>query len=587
MKKHYIVSIILICSPFIVLGQINPEVNPGNFSFAVVGDRTGTADQPIFEQVIATVKTLNPDFVINVGDLIEGYTDNVDTLNSEWNEIFSNLGDLKSKFYFTPGNHDALDSLSLAVYLSRVGYQKSYYSFSIGKNHFIVLDNSRQEKIDKFDSSQVQWLNTELSKHKKSDNVFCFMHRSYWKDAYTNNKPDTFHKLFVKYGVDYVFSGHDHFYCQLIWDGITYTQVGPSGSRLKVYDNEAYGAFQNFMMVVVKNNKVQLKLFRPDGTELAPDYVTFNDIKELQNIEKAIEITPLNIEKSDSISVTVKNISNVPLITTLLWDIDNTNWYFIPKTSPLNLQVKESETKKFKSVVNQDNIYPLPRLTLTYPYANGKKIFNLKRRMPIHLTAECHRSKRTVNIDGKLTEKIWSAVKPIYIFGSGDGDISQTDPWEVIFTYDNNNLYIGAKITDSKPSEMSAQVLQRDDNKIYQDDNLNIILQPRVDSDTYYQFFINPKGAVLDRICYLDGKSNKRDVKWNSEINVKTQILTGNKFNGWTLEALLPLKQFYVTKPSDWGFNLVRYQKRTDKVSIYSIPFEHNPKTFALLNFEK
>ena len=50
--------------------------NPDNFQFAVIGDRTGGADPGgIFNRAMDQLNLLQPEFVINVGDLVEGYTD--------------------------------------------------------------------------------------------------------------------------------------------------------------------------------------------------------------------------------------------------------------------------------------------------------------------------------------------------------------------------------------------------------------------------------------------------------------------------------------------------------------------------------
>lgn len=617
MKKIISIVLGLIFIPVIVFGQINnPRANPKSFTFVVLGDRTAGANQPIFEQILTTIKSLNSDFVINVGDLIEGYSQSESIVNSEWNSIITNLADLKNKFYFTPGNHDISDSLSERLYLSRTGYQRPYYSFSIGKNHFIVLDNSRQEKVDKPDSIQLIWLISELSKHKKSDNIFCFMHRSFWKDAYSTNKPDTFHKLFAKYGVDYVFSGHDHFYCQLVWDGITYTQVGPSGSRYKEFKKEEFGAFQNFVVVSVKDNKVKIKVMRPDGTELASNIVTFWDIKELQEIEQAVEISQMAIttistsfggpdEETtvylDTIVVTIDNLLDFQLNTIGKWDLNSGHWRITPLECMIYIAPKNSGSYKFHSKIESESIYPLPRFTISYPYSKGTKHFMVSKMLtPItRLEATCNKTQKAIKVDGKLNEKIWQKVKSLAVFGSGDGGVSQTDPWEVLFAYDNLNLYIAAKMTDYEPYKISTNIKQRDE-KVYNDDHLNIVLTPDIKSNVYYQFFINPEGIVLDRICKMEGKDSKKDAKWNSNIIAQGEITTGEKFTGWTLEISIPFSDLGVLDPEignpelvsgqgsgqDWGFNLVHFQLSKNKVSIYSVPFEHNPNTFASLKFE-
>ena len=63
----------------------NFQNNPDNFQFAVIGDRTGGSDpQGIFSRSMDQLNLLQPEFVINVGDLIEGYSDDKAELNAEW-----------------------------------------------------------------------------------------------------------------------------------------------------------------------------------------------------------------------------------------------------------------------------------------------------------------------------------------------------------------------------------------------------------------------------------------------------------------------------------------------------------------------
>ena len=50
--------------------------DPENFQFAVIGDRTGGANvQGTFYMAMSQLNLLQPEFVINVGDIIEGYTE--------------------------------------------------------------------------------------------------------------------------------------------------------------------------------------------------------------------------------------------------------------------------------------------------------------------------------------------------------------------------------------------------------------------------------------------------------------------------------------------------------------------------------
>src|SRR5215831_10708800 len=52
-----------------------PRDDHGPLRFAVIGDRTGVARPGVFAQAMKQIGWLEPDFIIAIGDLIEGYTD--------------------------------------------------------------------------------------------------------------------------------------------------------------------------------------------------------------------------------------------------------------------------------------------------------------------------------------------------------------------------------------------------------------------------------------------------------------------------------------------------------------------------------
>ena len=58
--------------------HLNINDKPGQFQFVVVTDRTGGHRPGIFEKGVEKVNLLQPEFVMSVGDMIEGYT--TDTL---------------------------------------------------------------------------------------------------------------------------------------------------------------------------------------------------------------------------------------------------------------------------------------------------------------------------------------------------------------------------------------------------------------------------------------------------------------------------------------------------------------------------
>ena len=74
--------------------------DPKDFQFVIIGDRTGGANvQGTFKLAIGQLNLLQPEFVINVGDLIEGYSDKTSELNAEWDQADSMLKTLDMPFF--------------------------------------------------------------------------------------------------------------------------------------------------------------------------------------------------------------------------------------------------------------------------------------------------------------------------------------------------------------------------------------------------------------------------------------------------------------------------------------------------------
>ena len=114
--------------------------DPDDFQFLIIGDRTGGANiEGTFGLSIKQINLLQPEFVINVGDQIEGYTADKVKLNAEWDEVDKMLGELDMPFFRTPGNHDIANDAAKEVWLDRHG--ASYYHFVYQDVLFLVLDS--------------------------------------------------------------------------------------------------------------------------------------------------------------------------------------------------------------------------------------------------------------------------------------------------------------------------------------------------------------------------------------------------------------------------------------------------------------
>jgi 3',5'-cyclic AMP phosphodiesterase CpdA len=260
---------------------------PGEFQFVIIGDRTGGANAlKTFQLAMPQINLLQPEFVINVGDLIEGYSDQADELNAEWNEADSSLKSLDMPFFRTPGNHDIANETAREVWLARYG--ATYYYFVYKNVLFMVLDTEynrpappadMKEKIElynrlqiedpaaaqamlaqfmsdesvvaglstpvEFSNEQLTWFSQTLTDHPDVRWTFLFMHEPCWE------KPSDSFKQ-IQAALDgrkhTIFAGHLHYYDYDNIDGNEYITMGPAGAS---FHHEGPGNVDHIMWVTM------------------------------------------------------------------------------------------------------------------------------------------------------------------------------------------------------------------------------------------------------------------------------------------------------------------------------------------------
>src|SRR5262245_30223742 len=146
-----------------------------DFRFSILGDRTGGATPEIYGRIWREVDLLHPDFVINVGDTIQGGKD--ETADAEWRDLTQVWERYKHyPLYFTPGNHDVFSEPSLELYKKHTK-RTNFYSFNYQDAHFTVLDNSRTLQLS---DDQMQFLEADLKANQDRRPKFVFFHKPYW-----------------------------------------------------------------------------------------------------------------------------------------------------------------------------------------------------------------------------------------------------------------------------------------------------------------------------------------------------------------------------------------------------------------------
>jgi calcineurin-like phosphoesterase len=202
----------------------------GSFKFAVIGD-TGTGAQAQYDvgkQMAAFRQKFKYDFVIMVGDNIYG-TDSAGDFQRKFELPYKELLDGGVKFYASLGNHD--NPTQNAYQYFNMGRQRFYTWKPQNGVRFFALDSNYMDK------PQLDWLEKELAASQSEWKIPFFHHPLYSSAGRHGSSADLRNQLeplFVKYGVDVVFAGHDHVYERIKpQKGIYYFVSGAGGSLRK------------------------------------------------------------------------------------------------------------------------------------------------------------------------------------------------------------------------------------------------------------------------------------------------------------------------------------------------------------------
>jgi 3',5'-cyclic AMP phosphodiesterase CpdA len=194
--------------------------------FAAIGDM-GTGESPqyaVAQRMVAVRQEFPFEFVIMLGDNLYGGSGPKD-YEKKFELPYKPLLDAGVKFYASLGNHDNPNERFYKLFSMN---ESNYYTFKRGNVRFFVLDSNYM------DAKQFDWLEKELKGAGNSDWKICYFHHPLYSSGKTHGSSTELRQLieplFIKYGVDAVFSGHDHVYERVIpQKGIYYFTEGSSG----------------------------------------------------------------------------------------------------------------------------------------------------------------------------------------------------------------------------------------------------------------------------------------------------------------------------------------------------------------------
>ena len=258
------------------------------FTFAIFSDLTGGERERIFEIAVAQLSLLRPEFIINVGDLIEGDSASAEGIGAEWSSFDDRANRASAPVFYVGGNHDLTGEFLQTVWDERYGRQ--YYHFVYRNVLFMVLsteDNTPKRMQEIFETrnaaikvvdeqgwdafgqteyarmpeqafgnisaEQSRYFVDVLAKNRDVRWTFLFVHKPAWEredeqnfaaiEQAMNDRPYT------------VFNGHLHTYKYRERRGRDYIQLATTGG---VQFPKSGRSADHFLLVTVDDNRVDI-----------------------------------------------------------------------------------------------------------------------------------------------------------------------------------------------------------------------------------------------------------------------------------------------------------------------------------------
>lgn len=197
-------------------------------------------------------------------------------------------------------------------------------------------------------------------------------------------------------------------------------------------------------------------------------------------------------------------------------------------------------------------------------------------------TIEAARTTDRIKVDGVLDEEAWASAIPTDQFVQQEPHEGQpaTDRTEVRVLYDAGHLYIGVKASSTLP--VTATEMRRDADRLFDEDNFQVILDTFHDSRNGYMFVTTPLGAKLEQQIFDEGEGGGRsgtaniNRNWDGVWDAAARITSG----GWTAELEIPFStvRFIPSDDQVWGINFQRHVRKTNEQAVWA-PI---PKAYTL-----
>jgi predicted MPP superfamily phosphohydrolase len=276
-----LVSVSALAAPSVTLPNAKDSLK-----FAIIGDSgTGSPSQYRVAKQLIDVRTVFPyEFVLMMGDNLYGGSKESD-FKKKFEEPYKALLDAHVPFYASLGNHDNPNERFYKLFNMN---GERYYTFKPkgGGVRFFALDSNYMDK------PQLEWLEKELAA-SGSDWKIAFFHHPLYSSGGAHGSDvqlrERLEPLFLKYGVDVVFSGHEHFYERIKPQKGIYYFVSGGAAKLRENDvrpnspltAKGFDTGYHFMLIEIEKDVMHFQVISDQGATVdSGDIPRYNDAEK-------------------------------------------------------------------------------------------------------------------------------------------------------------------------------------------------------------------------------------------------------------------------------------------------------------------
>ena len=402
----------------------------GPVRLAVLGDRTGGADDQQWARTIRAIALMEPDLVVSVGDLIEGYCDSA-AAAGQWQAVMESLEPLQPfGMVAAPGNHDVWDGASEALWTGVTGWPVEGVVRRLGVD-FVIWDTSREGRLT---LELISRLDSLLAMTDAGGCAVVVTHKPLWSMAEADSAlAGRFYDLLRRRGADAVLTGHVHASACQRRDGVLLATMGPSGVRIGEPSLKA-GIFTQFGWLTLGEGRPTFALIESQAVHSESLNTSLEQRLHYLYGNRMLEAGPLS-PAGGGVSVVLHPFEERLRRVTV--DVREEGWRVTPGSAEVEL-AGSPDTLALQCEV-RERLLPLPSLRVGLSYGPRDKELELTETLPLARPVPAALWRAAA--DGNIGEGEYPA-EPMEVFVGRDGGPSDMPPTEVMVAVGTDSIRV-------------------------------------------------------------------------------------------------------------------------------------------------